>query len=250
MGNLASMDSNLIQFTQGLWNCSSVQSRWDELTKFAAHLGFEKGAYIIVPRVEGRVDDRQPVCLSNHSLDWLDHYNSNHYYFKDPGMDHLLSGQKQDQLWTDYTVSPTEKVDQDFFCDLNSAGLKYGVTIPLECTNNHLIGGASFASCESTQLGFESQMVAKYPILKGALEIFHSYVQEPDTLSDFFGFSPREHECLLWLTAGRTNKEIAHILSLSEKTVEHHIKRACKKLHVTNRTHAVARAMTFQLLSP
>ncbi|KZL29255.1 helix-turn-helix transcriptional regulator [Pseudovibrio sp. WM33] len=250
MGYPAGFDRNLLQFSQDLWNCSSLQSRWEELTSFAEKLGFEKGAYIIVPKIEGRVEDRQPICLSNHADDWVDHYNSHHYYFKDPGMDHLLSGKKADQLWTDYTVRPTGKIDEDFFHDVRSAGLKFGVTIPVDCSNKHLVGGASFASCERTQLGFDAQMTAKYPILKGAVQLFHTYAQEPETLSEFFGFTPREHECLLWLTAGRANKEIAHILDLSEKTVEHHIKRACKKLRVTNRTHAVARAMTFQLLSP
>ncbi len=226
-----------------------MQARWKELTLFAEKLGFEKGAYIIVPKIEGRVEDRQPICLSNHTRDWVDHYNTNRYYFKDPGMNHLLSGNSVDQLWTDYTIKPTDQVDDGFFSDVRSAGLKFGVTMPLDCSNKQLVGGASFASCERTQAAFDGQMVQSYPILKGAVQLFHSHVQEPETLGEFFGFTPREHECLLWLTAGRANKEIAHILNLSEKTVEHHIKRACQRLQVTNRTHAVARAMTFQLLS-
>lgn len=47
-----------------------MQARWKELTLFAEKLGFEKGAYIIVPKIEGRVEDRQPICLSNHTRDW------------------------------------------------------------------------------------------------------------------------------------------------------------------------------------
>ncbi len=250
MGYPAGFDRNLLQFSQELWNCSTVQARWEELAIFAEKLGFEKGAYIIVPKIEGRVEDRQPICLSNHAPDWVNHYNANRYYFKDPGMKHLLSGNRADQLWTDYTVKPTDQIDDRFFNDIRSAGLKFGVTIPLDCSNRQLVGGASFASCERTQEGFNAQMTEHYPRLKGAVQVFHSHAQEPETLSEFFGFTPREHECLLWLTAGRANKEIAHILNLSEKTVEHHIKRACKRLRVTNRTHAVARAMTFQLLSP
>ncbi len=249
-GYPAGIDKNLLQFSLELSDCSSLQSRWQHLTDFAGNLGFEKGVYIVLPKIEGQLEDRQPICLTNHATQWVEHYYSSNYYFKDPGVDHLLSGKKADQLWTDYTVKNADGVDSKFISDVRAAGLKFGVTTPLECTNKLLVGGVSFASCEHTQRNFEQQMAAKYSGLKKAVQLFHSCVQEPEQLAAFFDFTSREHECLLWLSAGRANKEIAHILNLSEKTVEHHIKRACNKLQVTNRTHAVARAMSFQLLCP
>lgn len=249
LGFQANKDRRLLQFSDKLRNCATLEEGWTELTSFAALLGYEKGAYIVVPKQDGHVHDKQPVCFSNHDKDWIEYYYNHQYYFKDPAMKHILQGNRSDQLWTDYTLQRPEDVDSDFFEDVQDAGLRFGLNMPLECSNRHLVGGASFKSVESNQRIFESQIAANVGLLRSATQVFHAYAQSAEHLHQFFGLSPREKECLLWLTAGRANKEIAHMLDLSEKTVEHHIKRACQKLMVTNRTHAVARAMTFELLS-
>lgn len=60
----------------------------------------------------------------------------------------------------------------------------------------------------------------------------------------------REKECLQWAAAGKTSWEIAHILSVSERTVIFHIGNATKKLGATNRRQAVARAISLRLIAP
>jgi two-component system NarL family response regulator len=57
------------------------------------------------------------------------------------------------------------------------------------------------------------------------------------------GLSPRETEVLQHVAAGLRNKEIAYLLSLSEATVNAHVKRILEKLHVSDRTHAVTTAL-------
>ncbi|MFJ1709499.1 helix-turn-helix transcriptional regulator [Kitasatospora sp. NPDC088346] len=47
--------------------------------------------------------------------------------------------------------------------------------------------------------------------------------------------SPREHQVVGLLTTGATNQDIARALSLSVRTVEHHVARTLKKLHTTRR---------------
>ncbi len=53
-----------------------------------------------------------------------------------------------------------------------------------------------------------------------------------------FGLSPRETEVLELLAGGLTNKQIAAILYISEKTAEHHVSRILGKLGVSTRTAA------------
>jgi two-component system NarL family response regulator len=53
----------------------------------------------------------------------------------------------------------------------------------------------------------------------------------------------REVELLRLLAAGRSNKDIAQTLSLSENTVKYHIKNILQKLDVHNRTEAAAHAV-------
>ena len=54
--------------------------------------------------------------------------------------------------------------------------------------------------------------------------------------------SPREREVLQVLTGGRTNREIAEMLSISPETVKAHLDHVYEKLGTSDRTSAVAEA--------
>ena len=58
-----------------------------------------------------------------------------------------------------------------------------------------------------------------------------------------FGLSPREREVLDVLAEGRTNREIAERLFISERTVAVHVRRILAKLHVSGRTEAAGMAI-------
>jgi DNA-binding NarL/FixJ family response regulator len=58
----------------------------------------------------------------------------------------------------------------------------------------------------------------------------------------------REREVLTWVGRGKTSSEIAIILGLTERTVNFHCDQAIKRLDVTNRTQAVAKAITERLI--
>jgi non-specific serine/threonine protein kinase len=62
--------------------------------------------------------------------------------------------------------------------------------------------------------------------------------------------SPREREILPLLAAGQTYPEIAAVLFVSPRTVEHHVARLFAKLGVRTRVAAVEAARTAGLLSP
>ncbi|HAM46220.1 MAG TPA: hypothetical protein DCO73_00635 [Alphaproteobacteria bacterium] len=55
--------------------------------------------------------------------------------------------------------------------------------------------------------------------------------------------SPREREVLQWVAAGKTDDEIAEILTLSATTVATHVNRAMQKLQAFRRPFAVAEAI-------
>lgn len=57
------------------------------------------------------------------------------------------------------------------------------------------------------------------------------------------GLSPREAEVLLWAAQGKTNPEIATILTISEETVKKHMKEVLGTLGVETRTAATLRAL-------
>lgn len=61
-------------------------------------------------------------------------------------------------------------------------------------------------------------------------------------LRESFGLTAREAEVLLWLAAGKPNRDISEILGISPRTVNKHLEQIFVKLGVENRATAVAMA--------
>jgi DNA-binding NarL/FixJ family response regulator len=70
----------------------------------------------------------------------------------------------------------------------------------------------------------------------------------PVTRENPFGLTAREVEVLASLVKGLNNKAIAERLSLSTRTVEHHIASILQKMEVGSRNEAVALALKEKLL--
>jgi DNA-binding NarL/FixJ family response regulator len=64
-----------------------------------------------------------------------------------------------------------------------------------------------------------------------------------------YHLTDREREVLTWVGRGKTSSEIAIILGLSERTVNFHCDQAIKRLDVSNRAQAAAKAVSEHLLS-
>ncbi len=60
----------------------------------------------------------------------------------------------------------------------------------------------------------------------------------------------RENDVLRLLAEGLTNKEIAHVLQISETTVKSHVKNIMQKLEVSSRTQAALHAVRIGLVPP
>jgi len=94
--------------------------------------------------------------------------------------------------------------------------------------------------------------------LAAAREVFERLAAKPDLAridllgdgpaSDSHGLSPRELEVLRLVAAGKTNREIASELFVSEHTVARHLQNIFAKLGVTSRTAATAFAFQHELV--
>jgi DNA-binding NarL/FixJ family response regulator len=68
-------------------------------------------------------------------------------------------------------------------------------------------------------------------------------VVEEEVLQRALAISSRESEVLLWVSRGKSNREIGAILTISPRTVDKHIAQIFTKLGVANRASAAARAV-------
>lgn len=73
---------------------------------------------------------------------------------------------------------------------------------------------------------------------------------DPETAARLEELSPREREVLLLLVAGRSNREIAEHLVVSEGTVKSHVMAILRKLALRDRIHAVIFGYESGLVKP
>jgi DNA-binding CsgD family transcriptional regulator len=79
--------------------------------------------------------------------------------------------------------------------------------------------------------------------------VLDATVASPPTPATVHGLSRRQVEVLKLITEGRSSREIAETLSLSERTIENHVFHIFTKLKVTSRAAAAAYAVRLGLTS-
>ncbi|MBI5975905.1 response regulator transcription factor [Staphylococcus canis] len=105
---------------------------------------------------------------------------------------------------------------------------------------------------EMKDVDAEQLMISIKAVLKGdktihrdAQEVIDTVVNKPHMLNKL---SKRELEVLKEMAKGKTNKEIAQTLFVSEKTIKTHVSHILSKLNVTDRTQAAIYAMENKLI--
>jgi DNA-binding NarL/FixJ family response regulator len=81
------------------------------------------------------------------------------------------------------------------------------------------------------------------PLSRGlAIKIVRYLAQDEQRPSEATGLTPREDEVLSLVAEGKTNRDVAADLSISEETVKFHMTNILHKLHLGNRAQVVAYA--------
>jgi DNA-binding CsgD family transcriptional regulator len=82
---------------------------------------------------------------------------------------------------------------------------------------------------------------------RGRLDLTPTTQPQPDTRADRLNITTRETEVLALLATGRTNREIARMLYISDKTASVHVSNLLRKLGVGTRVEAAAIAQRLGL---
>ena len=104
--------------------------------------------------------------------------------------------------------------------------------------------GAGRAQCVLDIDGVRLECAMLSPIGPDELlfRLSESRAQEEGAVLQQLGVTNRESEVLLWLSRGKSNREIGEILGISPRTVNKHLEQIFIKLGVENRASAAARA--------
>ncbi len=145
--------------------------------------------------------------------------------------------------------------DEDFrkvFNDASDFGISdQGLTIPVRGPYGDMGGLSVTSSLSRTEWSkLRSTVIVS---LQSVAVHMHDMVIRSDSLSNLLkspNMSQREIEVLQWISAGKSQQDIADILSISNRTVEVHLRSARHKLYALTTAQAVGRAISMGLIYP
>ncbi len=238
----------LDQFIESIRAARSLDDIYQAIEAQVRGLGFEKFTYHVVRPPEG---PRKRFFLSNYPSEWVNHYIEHEYVNIDPiaplasatvlpfSWPSLRHGRRKNPKW------------EKFFNEAGEFGLSQGITVPAhgpgQClaTFNFVADMAPHdfeRFCDAQRHSIH--LTAMYSHQSVVDHVLMARGEEPILLA------PRERECLLWSSRGKTVWEISEILSLSQETVAEYLKSAARKLGVYSKTHAVVKAIILGIIVP
>ncbi len=129
-------------------------------------------------------------------------------------------------------------------------GITQGCTIPVHEPFERRYGCVTLLHF-GPRAPFDRWLEANGQQITAAIYCFHGVLRatEKQAVRDPT-LSPRQRECLTWVAAGCTSKQIARRLGLSPKTVDLHLAAALERLDARTRSEAVGQAIRLGLIAP
>lgn len=155
-------------------------------------------------------------------------------------------------LWGDYESSEqlTKEQQRQFELD-DDVGLRYGASLSLDHSprGGRASGIGLWVEGARTAEDFNHYWAEHREWLRQMSHILDEGLR--DAHADFLvQLTPREKDCLTYLSIGLRPVEICFRLRISEKTFEKYIKGAKSKLRARTRDHAIAKALVLGVIHP
>lgn len=222
------------QLTQ-LSYAQKIDTAYEMSLHFVKNLGFNFCAFSTTSQAEGKLCDK--VNLNNYPCAWNKEYEQECFSKVDPILAHCKHSELP-ILWAKEVFSKTPILWQA----QQEQGLRFGWSLSVHDKNGLCcMLSVARSHCEITaydlykNLGY-AMFIARH--LHGLVAKDLPAPAKPDSMH----LSTREVEVLKYSADGKTACEIAIILSLSESTVQFHIRGAIRKFGVNNKIAAVIRA--------
>jgi len=180
------------------------------------------------------------VTVDGFPQEWRNRYLEDRYLDIDPTVLHAMV-ETAPLYWKDIKRERTVagRATSAMMDEAAGFGLRDGITIPVHGP------GAEAGLMSFSSNGQMPGVAGSEPLLQAVSHYAHESLKKvvvgDERTKD--ALTSRECECLKWTAVGKTSWEISKILSVSESTVIFHLKNAIKKMGVSNRPQAVARAV-------
>lgn len=185
-----------------------------------------------------------PAIARNYPDDWMAHYTAQNYAVTDPAR--LVCATARGPFsWKDLAARLPKK-QALIFAEAESAGIKDGVAVPI-----HGPGGESMAVGLASSAGGADGLARKAELHLICVQFHTAYCAHAAPAPDVgpINLTVREREVLNWCMQGKSAWAIGEIMSLSEDTIEWHMKNIFRKLGVSSKITAVVKALHLGLIS-
>jgi DNA-binding CsgD family transcriptional regulator len=211
------------------------------LEKLSVHYGVDNLAYlgVNVPRPE---ENRPVFVISTYAKEWVERYRARNYQRIDPVLPESMKG----ILPLDWrNLPPLRSATSRFFGEAHEYGVKkQGLSIPVRGAKGDVaIFTVNTDLPDADWEGFKQRNIREFLLIAF---YFHQQVMALEgfrSASEIRELSPRERDMLWWTAEGKTTKEIALILGLSDRTVRFYIENAMTKLRCHSKAQCVAKAI-------
>lgn len=242
------LEKHLLGIVKKIKVCDDLSDLKMIMIEVQEKLNFNHMAYAI--KLFHTLTNISHLVVSNYPDKWLTRYGEREYIKIDPVVQHCSSSQEP-FCWDCFRNFKNSSVVA-FIKDAAAFGLIGGVSIGMQKHNgevgifslavDHVVKADSSEYCTAAL-----SLTVLQPYIHEAIARVSSHYKK---MAKKPKLTPREKECLVWAAEGKKSNEISIILSISEATVVFHLKNSIKKLDVTNRNQAIAKAVLLGIISP
>ncbi|WP_137297603.1 LuxR family transcriptional regulator [Psychromonas sp. SP041] len=189
----------------------------------------------------------QVLIEDNFPKSWRNYYDSNSLVKADPIVRYCLNNHSS-ITWSELQEGSCSSIELNIFQEAKVNGLVSGFSVPIHGNRNQF-GMLTMASSEikTPDELFMPKIMAQaiVPAIQDAINrLVNPGLEEAPSLT------PREIECLMWASEGKSGWDMSKIMNCSERTIIFHMNNAGKKLNANNRTQAIAKAIWLGYLEP
>jgi LuxR family transcriptional regulator, quorum-sensing system regulator BjaR1 len=234
-----------LDFVEKLQNLSEYNEICGHVVKEMEWFGFTCVSSFSMPGPGADLKDG--IMLNNRPAEYTKRYFEKNYIVNDPAVTELRKNLNP-YSWADIRAErKLNKTERTILDEAGEFGFNDGFIIPILT----LSGSKSlFCPCgpdpdltQRARAAIEVIGIYSHHALKRSL------LQMKQDAAVHTPLTPREREILQWVAAGKTDDEIADILSVGTTTVTSHVENAKKKLDTFRRTYAVVQAIRFGEIS-
>jgi len=239
----ASLYFNIAEHFQHCSNHRDVHCACEQAAKMLGFDNYQVGAYF---PIVGEL-----LVISNFPSEWRQRYDEENFIAKDPTVKHCWT-HSTPIMWDEIQFSKgrARAEERQVMAEAKKHKLNSGISLPVHGAGAE---GSMLSLCSGERkLSLTHETIYGLRVIAQAIhECMRRIVADAEEESTVQKeLTAREKECLSWTAAGKTSWEISQILRLSESTITFHLKNAIDKMEVTNRSQAVAKALTHSQIMP